>query len=334
MKILKSFFTLFFVLLFAAIWYVVILVFIMNNKDEKPLIDAKIPQETIDFFTGLVDFVDIGVIYNPFPDIRDWGKYESIKDMKTIEDTCFIVFYSAQDSIRERPKADLALRYSNEAIPELKDFMKNYPYPYQVRGRKLPIYLANSTGQYSSIIRQLGISGGGSGSIGMYIYQISFMGTLAKGIVISPEAWENKGALSTNEDEEFKKTLWHEINHYVYFTYFDYFKNAEPYLWFTEGCAEFFSGNSNRLKQVNKTRAQNFRFNSNTTNSDVYWVGYTAYVYYKKTYGRNLLSNLVYYSYTNNLNKALANTSGISLTEWESGWKNYIRNISENLANN
>jgi hypothetical protein len=314
----------FIVSLFLVFWILIGVTIFSEGENKPPLIEAKIPQKTIDFFTGLVDFTDIGVIFNPSPNINDWGKYESISDMKFIEDSCFIIFYSSLDSLNEQPKAKLALRYCNEAIPKLEAFMKGYPYPFQVRNHKLSIFLAPSEKSYNTIIKQLGIESGSESSIGIYIYQISEMGTLAKGIVISPEAWENKGKLLVNDDLQLKKTLWHEMNHYVFFTNYNYHTNTLPYLWFTEGCAEYFSEAIERNNQIDKEVVKQYNFSINTKGSEVYWIGYSAFIYYEKKYGRSLLSDLVYHSYSVSIDHALAKSSRITLQEWENGWKNYI----------
>lgn len=290
-------------------------------KPHTPLVKADIPQQTIDFFKKLPGYIDLGVIFNPNPDPSDWDKYESIKDMKTLEDSCFIVYYSSLDSVAEKIRAETALSLSNEAIPKAQSFMKNYPFPYQVKNRKLPIYLANSKTSYRNIQRQLGVAPV-EWSVGIYIWEYSTMGTLARGIVISDAA---ETAFNASRNECLKIVLWHEINHYVYFTNFNYMTNSPPYLWFTEGCAEYFAGNTSRAAQISKTQADKYSLSSPKNDGSEYWVGYTAFLYYDKAYSKNKLSDLVYLSYKNNISTSLSNSSGVTLGVWEQGWREYIK---------
>jgi hypothetical protein len=305
-----------------SIWLIGLIYTFEKGYKTEPLIHSIIPQEIIDFFNDLPKFINIGPIFNPDPDIADWGKYESIDDMHKLEDTCFMIFYSSLDSVSERANAERTLKYANKAIPALEDFMQTYPYPYKVNNRKLPIYLAKTEKNYEQIQKELGITPI-ENSIGVYIYEFSSLGSRAIGIVLSPKSWI---------DNSNKKTLWHEMNHFVYFTNFDYANNTAPYLWFTEGCAEYFSNNTARNNSIDIDMAEKFDFTNNTRGNEVYWIGYTAFVYYEKTYGSSLLSDLVWLSYDYDLNTALSKSSGISLSDWQKGWKNYIKDFINAIA--
>ena len=323
MKRNNSFFIVFQYMSFIAICITFFLITIhFFYKKLPPLQLSSIPQETIDFFKKLPGYIDIGFHFNPNPDPSNWGRYEPVDSMLHVEDTLFMVFYSRIDSANEVSKAKMALKLANNAVPELVKLMKNYPYPYQVKKRKLPIYLADNDKSYVEIQKKLSPIGACQ-SIGVYIFEYSSLGTMTNGIVISPEAFT---AFNKNAEESFRITLWHEMNHYAYFTNFDFINNTLPYLWYTEGCAEYFAQNLVRSNEINKSEAINYKYEQNNTNSSAYWVGYTSFIYYEKTYGKNKLSDLISSSYKNSISKALNSTSGITINVWEKGWKEYIKN--------
>ena len=290
------------------------------GQDSPPLKDAKIPPETIEFFKKIPDYIGLKFRFNPNPDPADWGKYYD-GDLLYVEDTCFIVYYVAKDSAVERPKADLTLELAHDAIPHSFDVMKSYPYPYLQKNRKLPIYIANSNDAYQSIIEEI-YGGDGGSSVGIYIFEYSSMGSMALGIVLSPEAWT---AFDDDRTESYRKTLWHEMNHYIYYANFDFATVAVPPLWFTEGLAEYFAGNEIRSQSVQKSKLNDYSLEDDFLNSDAYWVGYTAFLYLEENKGKSNVSNLVTASYSQNLNSALRSSNNISRKDWDSGWKGYVR---------
>ena len=320
----------FILIVFISLWLIVLItVFNIGNKTP-PLISAEIPQETIDFFTKLPVFIDIGFHFNPNPDPFSWGKYDGGDSLLSIEDSCFIVFYSAPDSVVEYPKAVYAKAQANAAIPRLKSLMKDYPYPHQVKNRKLPIYIANTSRNYVNIQAKL-TPNPSKESVGVYLFEFSSMGPLAKGIVLSPEAWTS---FDLDKKESFRITLWHEMNHYVYFTYFNFFQNKEPYLWFTEGCAEFFSGNEKRNNEIDISFANKYTLYENKPSYSSYWIGYTAYSFFNEAYSQRKLSDLISASYKNDLSTSLKASNNIDLNDWEKGWKGYIKKKKSLFSSN
>jgi hypothetical protein len=285
-----------------------------------PLKDAQIPPETIEFFKRIPDYIGLKFRFNPNPDPSNWGKYYD-GDLLSVEDTCFIVYYVAADSAVERPKADLTLELAHAAIPHSFNVMQNYPYPYTQKGRKLPIYVANSDDAYKNIIME--IYGDDSGnSVAVYIFEYSSFGAMALGIVLSPEAWT---AFSDDTTESYRITLWHEMNHYIYYAYFNFATVSIPPLWFTEGLAEYFAGNESRKKSVRKNKLNDYSLEKDFLNSDAYWVGYTAFLYLEENKGKANVSNLIKASYNQNLNSALRSSNDITRKDWDNGWKGYVR---------
>lgn len=297
-------------------------------KPQRPLTNADIPQETIDWFKGLIDGgSDIGGILGPDNrDPSDWGRYEDIDSMLYIEDEYFMIYYSSKDSTVEKDKALICQRYAHEAIPIGELFMKNYPYPIQLNGRKLPIYLAKTVNDFRSICKQLNHGDPGTWSIGLYCFQYGISGVYTDGIIISPNAWEKTDILlnSKSEDKEFKKTLWHEMNHFMYFTNWDYSQTSKPSLWFTEGLAEYFSENYMRLIAVANHKDYDLMNDFMDGNTE-YWVGLSAYLSMEQQYGRNVISDLVFNSYKNSIDKAVNMAiADNNLRSWNNQWHSFM----------
>lgn len=304
------------------------LYFLYNKGDHRPLSNADIPQETIDWFKSLIDGKsDIGGILGPDNrDPSDWSKYEDIDSMLHIEDELFIIYYSKKDSVAEKNKALISQRYAHDAVPLGELFMKNYPYPSQMNGRKLPIYLAKTVDDFRSISKQLGHGGPGTWAIGMYCFQFSISGVYTDGIIISPEAWSTSDFFidAKTEDEKLKKTLWHEMNHFMYFTNWDYTQTSKPSLWFTEGLAEYFAENYDRLNYMGNHKNYDLTKDFMDGNSE-YWVGMSAYFCLEKYFGKGKISDIVSNSYKNSIDKAIQMTiPGENLQTWDNRWHKYM----------
>ena len=297
-------------------------------KPQRSLTNADIPQSTIDWFKNLIDGgSDIGGILGPDErDPDDWSKYEDIDSMLRVEDDLFIIYYSKKDSVVERNKAHISQRYAHDAVPIGELFMKNYPYPSQMNGRKLPVYLAKTVDDFRSICKQLGHGDPGTWAIGLYCFQYSVSGVYTDGIIISPEAWSVSDSQidDQTEDKELKKTLWHEMNHFMYFTNWNYAQTSEPSLWFTEGLAEYFSENYDRLKVVGDHRKYDLTDNFRDGSSE-YWVGMSAIMCLEKMQGKSIVSDIVGNSYENPVNKAVQmRIPSENLESWNTRWHSYM----------
>ena len=304
------------------------------QKVQTPLIEARIPQETIDFFNNLGGG-DIGGIFVD-DSITNWNDYEDVDGMCKIEDSLFVIYYSSVDSTSESVKAAIALRYAQEAVKPLNDFMGSYPYPHTINNRKLPIYLANTDADYSKICEELGHGKAPSGTIGLYCWRYSITGTITDGIIISPNAWLSLELTlkSTSDDIEFKKTLWHEMNHFAFFTNLDFLNNPVPPLWVSEGCAEYFADNRARIEMSPgnpKSIYRNCHLNSNEMTSynssyDPYWVGLSAFYTFEGHHGRTLLASLIQMSYIQPFAQSVSDilNSDNGLKVWDNEWHSDI----------
>ena len=307
--------------------------FVLKNlfNDSRPLAQADIPQETIDWFNGLIHGgSDIGGIFDPDDrDPSDWTRYESIDSMYRLEDHYFVIYYSQKDSLVEKEKAKMCQRYAHNAISEGLQLMKKYPYPNTINDRKLPIFLAKTVTDYQSICEQLGHSFPGQGTIGLYCFHYGGSSVYTDGILISPEAWGPAGDNPRQyvEDESFKKTLWHEMNHFMYFTNWDYRQTSKPCLWFTEGLAEYFSGNYDRLREVKASSSLNLTDDFRGPGNAAYWGGMSAYLCLEKNFSKSHVSNVVENSYTHSINESLSIAiPNYSLSLWNEQWHNFMDN--------
>lgn len=300
-------------------------------KPQNPLINAEIPQSTIDWFNGhSIDSTDFGGIYDTVArDSTQWVKYDDIDSMLCLEDEYFIFHYSAQDSMAERNKALVCQRYAHAAIPKGELVMKNYPYPNQLNGRKLPIYLANTEEDFRSICQQLGHGDPGTWAIGLYCFRYGGDKVYTDGIIISPRAWTvPDNAINTQtEDKDLQQTLWHEMNHFMYFTNWDFTQTSEPCLWFTEGLAEYFAENYDRLDEVGNynrlSLTDDFKGRGNTE----YWAGLSAYLCLEQQHGKANVYRVIQTSYSNSIDESLSQVMpGENLKSWDLEWHTFMKN--------
>ena len=239
-------------------WFFILWNVYQKGREKEAIIYAHIPEETIRFIDGLIETIDQYLI----PTKEEKERAQKVRD------------------------------WAHKAITPLAELMGKYFYPQDVKGRKLPIYLADTQKKYTKIIGYLFGNPAieeQTGSWGMYICTYSVQGCLTKGIVMHPDTWRT--------DKDAKATLWHEMNHYVFYTSLDYSKVIDPYLWVSEGLAEFFSKELPVLSTNTLKRLQNERLNHTFTYvSDNYQGGQYIYCSIQKNYGMLLsvhFSNLV-----------------------------------------
>lgn len=299
------------------------------NYEMPSLSQADIPQETIDWFQNLIDggWSDIGgILYPEDRDSSDWSRYEDIDSMLRVEDEYFIIYYSTKDSVVEKKKALISQRYAHEAVPVGELFMKEYPYPEKLNGRKLPIYLAKTEKDFRSICKQLGHGDPGTWAIGLYCFQYGPSGVYTDGIIISPKAWSVADMFidAQTKDEELQKTLWHEMNHFMYFTNWNYFQISKPSLWFTEGLAEYFAENYGRLIEVGDHTK--YELTKDIQNGSEYWVGFSAFLSLEQKFNKSTISDLVGESYDHSIDEAVERSiSGYNLDTWNAEWHAFMQ---------
>lgn len=305
---------------FVLTWLIVFLIRFFRTE-EKAVVDFKLPQETIDFFKGLVNS-DFRIKFNPNPNPDDWDKYES-HGMDSLSDDYFIVYYPKSDDWKA--KAEDILEFGHKSVPELDRMMNGYPAPAKVNGRKVPVYLAESDEQFSDLAYEIG-NCSASGAVGLFMFEYSYYGFKPLGILISDDVYESDPGLPkgmTYAENVFR----HELNHFAYFYHFDFETLKEPSLWFTEGIAEYFGKSEYRIESMTDGDIDLSR-KSSVPAGEEYWVGYTAMLYIEKKYSQTAVYKIASNSCTMPLEQATTNATGAGLKEWNSGWRAYIRDLN------
>ena len=285
-----------------------------------PIRYSHIPKETIDFIKHITDQ---GIVVNNHPKPDDWNNdkpgEDYLKEYKSIEDANFIIYYLPEKILAAR--ASITLKNANSAITPLERMMGVYFYPDKQNNRKLPIFLTNSAEEYNSLIQHF-IHNSGGGSTGITCFELSSFGFRTLGIVLSKDIW-----VIGNEDLA-RIVLWHEMNHYVFFTALDIVKNPAPLKWVTEGTAEYFAENTSRLHDVDKTKCSGIHLSNELNNQyDNYWVGYTALLGAEKTYGKATISNFIRQNFISPVRPCVQSVFKTDIGNFENGWRSYVSNL-------
>mgnify|MGYP003623542512 CR=1 FL=1 len=313
-----------FVCLFLIGWTAVLSQLYEHGKGSKALIYAKIHPETIAFLDSLSNRLDLFIRYDPgirpddWKDRRNYGE-DPETGLGKVEDEFFVVYFKKDEG--ERRKAEKVLEWANECIPALAGLLGKYPYPKDVNGRKVPIYLADHKDRYADLaeillgepynrIHQ---------TVGVYFSCYSRMGNLTIGILLSPEIWRN--------DTYAREVLRHEMNHYGYFTLIEYDKAIRPYMWVYEGLAEYFSQSrilqltTDQIRQCSEyTLSATFPdYNSN------YWGGESVYCFMEDRYGKELVKAFIQQTYSNTVGQASVFAFGKELKQLEDEWKQWLQ---------
>jgi hypothetical protein len=317
--------------LVALLWFISMVVVFKKGKDRESLSQARVPQETIDFFNEFLNSFDIKLTFNPNPSDEDWDNDRNYGEdektgLKKIEDEYFIVYFD--DKAKEYEKAVTLLEYAHQAIPELIELMDKYFYPSDVNGRKLPVYLASDSEKYITIFQILHGTDQtpGGNSVGLYISTYSIRGNVTTGILLHPRIWE----INRHSDYA-RRVLWHEMNHYVFFASLQYDKVVKPYTWVYEGLAEYFS--MPEITELNRHQIDLCQTLSlSNTFSDTYsnyWAGQTIYQFFELYYSKDKLKNFIQYSYANSTGDALSNAFTEQVVNIETRWHKYVKSISD-----
>ncbi len=329
------------ILIVALFWNVSLMGWYLNTQDEKPLILAQIPESTQRFLNELNNKLLSGTnnyfILNQTDSLTDesWlndGDYGQKDDTGLIKedmDSLFIFYLDSDDSTL----ITQARQYAYEAIEPMKQLMGQYVYPYMVRGRKLPIYLCTQKDTYQKVCSALVGKGADdySNSWGLCVTQYSGVDVQTVGIVIN---YNSISRMDENVDKHFKSTLWHEMNHYVYFQSLRLNSEVTPYIWIFEGLAEYFSSNvikqTTWLNDKEKQMAMNNKLETTfTPYSYNYSGGELFYEYLEQEHGINKVAQFIQSLYRFPLSQSLTNI-GLSTEQCESEWKKYVSSVYMN----
>lgn len=118
---------------FIGIWLGLLICLYQKGQEKEAIIYAKIPNETIQFFAGILDSIDQFITFDPDTRIDDWDNDKNYgEDEETgllkLEDDYFI-FYFAKGNVKEEERAKKVQRWAHEAIQPLAALMGKYHYP-------------------------------------------------------------------------------------------------------------------------------------------------------------------------------------------------------------
>jgi hypothetical protein len=164
-------------------------------------------------------------------------------------------------------------------------------------------------------------------AVGVFFFELSSMGFLPLGILISHHVYGSSPPLENNQSYA-NNVFTHELTHHVYFYHFDFTNLKKPHLWFTEGVAEYVANSSYRKGEIDRTMLRRIRLTDPGNINSAYWVGYTALKTYEVEWGRQSVTDLITNSYTLPLEQAVINSSGNTMHEWESRWKAQINDFN------
>lgn len=320
-----------FVVLLALVGGTVLLM--RNARQSVPLRYAQIPEETKKFFRDLERLGgDVKIKFTEDP-ITDRWKDETNEGENAgngffkIEDANFMVYYHNEEEGNR--KANLVHGAAMRAIQPLAALFGKYFYPADVNGRKLALYLCRNRSEYNNL------SGTNNPySIAVTVVLMSPSGALCRGIFFAPETfttvnWQPGEPASSLRVQ---KTIWHEMAHYVYFSSLDLSRPLNPPQWVTEGIAEYASGNTDRVRDVNVSHLIPLRdFESQRFRSmwvaDAYWIGYTAFVHFEKRYSVDRIRYFLQLDYKGPTAPAIEQSTGVSFDRFDQEWQESVRSL-------
>ena len=330
---MKSFFNVLLVLLIPLLWNCAFIKWCLDTRYDAPLTEAVIPEGTLAFLDSLGkrllngddhlvlhrrDSLDADSWNNDY----DFGRRDTNGFYVYDEDTMFVIYSDKNDP----DLLAMTLEYARSAVRPLEQVMGQYYYPYMVNGRKLPLYLCTDEDNYQYACRSLcNDEDDYSNTWGLCVQSYCGYDVLAQGITLN---YGSMKRLSHNPDLDLKATIWHEMNHYVYFQSIDLSKEISMHTWMYEGLAEYFSSNVKRqTTSLNSTEKDAVYTNDFSSSFDPFLFNYSGgelfYDYLKASYGEKAVREFVQDIYSRPLDEALVDL-GSDMEHARRGWVGYI----------
>lgn len=302
-------------------------VYRISRDPYAPVKNAEVPQETKDFLADIfgkfgfnIKFVDL-IDDKSWSNDHDFGK-DSISGLIKTEDENFVIYFDTTNP-SERERAGFALRFANENIKPLADLFGKYFYPTDVKGRKLPIYIANTDEKFNRVYSELsGVASNTQWMAGVCISTISSTGeVLTNGIIL-------KDYGPSSEKERFRLNLKHEMAHYTHLNNVKWL-STHPKVWEMEGFAMYFENDKDYFNRVDKNISASI--NQISLSGDVknyldsYWVGYSVMLCLSDKYSNEKTREYIRSSYELPTNKNFEKSIQMSVVAFEPKWKQYVR---------
>ena len=300
-------------------WLTLTIITYRKGSETKPLTEAKLPLETIEFLKKVSDWVHIGIEWVEKIRIEDFNNDHDPERTKTgvlkkLEDENFIIYYLDQDNQYQR--AVKALAIANNNILPLKSLFGVYYYPALVHNRKLPIYLAVGQEHYNEIVKSMGMPPA-MGTAGITIFQFSSSGEkLCKCIAIN--FYVDEHAVN-----ELTTVLSHELAHYVHLYSLDYLKRTHgAFNWEVEGIASYYS----RHCSVPSKDADDYSLDQDCENYlDSYWVGFDFFKFIENRFRLGSVKNYLLKARTSEAIPVINEMSQMNFNDFQNEWRDYCR---------
>ncbi|MBR5103054.1 MAG: hypothetical protein IKV05_00015 [Bacteroidales bacterium] len=330
---MKNFFNVLLLLLIPLLWNCAFIKWCIETRYDAPLTEAVIPESTLAFLDSLskrllsgddhlvlhrVDSINVDSWNND----HDFGRRDSNGFYVYEEDTMFVIYSDKNDS----ELLAKTLEYARSAVRPLEQVMGQYYYPYMVNGRKLPLYLCTDEDNYQYACRSLcNDEDDYSNTWGLCVQSYCGYDVLAQGITLN---YGSMSRISRDPDLDLKATIWHEMNHYVYFQSIDLSKEITMHTWMYEGLAEYFSSNVKRqTTSLDSVEKKAVYTNTLEASFDPFLFNYSGgelfYEYLKATYGERVVLDFIQDIYTQPLSSALTEL-GSGMDKARQGWVGYI----------
>jgi len=291
-----------------------------------PLKEARVPQQTKEFLENIFGKFGFNVKFVDHIDDKNWSNnhdygLDSISGLIKTEDKNFVVYYDTSSS-SEKERAGFILRFANENIQPLTDLFGKYFYPADVKGRKLPIYLANSEESFNRVYTKLsGVSSETQWMAGVCITTISSLGDiLTNGIII-------KDFGPSGEKEQCRLHLKHEMAHYTHLNNVNWL-STHPMAWESEGFAMYFENDKDYFQRQNLKVSgvlKNINLAEDVKNYlDSYWVGYSVMLCLSEKYSQDEAKAYIRSNYQLPASKNFEKNIRLTIRAFESKWKQYV----------
>lgn len=332
---MKNFFNVALLLLIPLFWNFGFIHWCLNTRGEPPLVEAVIPESTLAFLDSLANrFLggDDHLVLTQVDSIstdswnnkHDFGYKDSNGFYVYEVDSLFVIYSDVSDF----DLAEKTRQYAHNAIEPMKRLMGHYVYPYMVNGRKLSLYLCTNEDVYQNACRALTDGDGDySKTWGLCVYRYSGYEVQTLGITLN---YGSMRRISSNPDLDLNATVWHEMNHYVYFQSIDLSQEISMHTWMYEGLAEHFASQikkqTTELTNVEKEAVYN---NNLSSTFDPFSFNYSGgelfYDYLESRYGELTVNRFIQDIYSSTLDEALYNM-GSGTRPAQEGWVRYIEN--------
>lgn len=330
---MKGFTNVALLLLLPLVWNMAFVFWCVKTRNEAPLINPNTLAFIDEINNRLIDDGNDHLVLIPVDTLdndklknkNDFGRQDSTGLYVYDVDSLFVIYSDSQ----EKELIEKVHQYALSAIEPMKEVMGHYVYPYMINGRKLPIYLCCDEDVYQTACRGLSNNSEGdySSSWGLCTYTYVNTDVTVEGIAL------NYGSIKRQSDEpdlNLHATVWHEMNHYVYFQSIDLSHELSMYTWVYEGLAEYFASHVKRQTTYLSREEKNAVGRNELASSfNPFLFNYSGgelfYDYIESEYGEQAVYQFVKDIYTMRLDLALKRL-GMSVDSAEYGWVQYIKN--------